>query len=160
MKRLLKQFVVKYVVGPERTLAQTNSHEKYKKSGLTGEEAVLIRRKIKNAFDQNKIYRNNTLCLDDLADHIKENRYKVSQVINTFFSKNFYSFLNEYRIEEAKDLLVEDPSLSVKAIMYEVGFNSKNSFYSAFKKITGYSPNDYRAAVSTNFDRQHEMQMV
>ena len=120
----------------------------------------MIRRKIKNAFDENKIYRNNTLCLDDLSDHIKENRYKVSQVINTFFSKNFYSFLNEYRIEEAKDLLVENPSLSVKAIMYEVGFNSKNSFYSAFKKTTGYSPNDYRTAVNTGFDRQHEMQMA
>ena len=42
-------------------------------------------------------------------------------------------------------LLASEPHLSVKAIMYEVGFNSKNSFYTAFKKNTGVSPNDFRS---------------
>ncbi|MEX0363451.1 MAG: helix-turn-helix domain-containing protein, partial [Allomuricauda sp.] len=46
---------------------------------------------------------------------------------------------------EAKDLLLNHPFLSVKAVMYEVGFNSKTSFYSAFKKETGVSPNDFRS---------------
>ncbi|MDF0707402.1 MAG: helix-turn-helix domain-containing protein [Bacteroidota bacterium] len=160
MKRLLKQFVFKYVGSQERTLAPTNSHEKYRKSGLTEDEARSIRGKIRKAFEEDKIYRNNTLGLDDLSDHIEDNRYKVSQVINTYFSKNFYSFLNEYRIEEAKYLLVSDPSLSVKAIMYEVGYNSKNSFYSAFKKITGCSPNDYRNAANMEFVGQHEVQLA
>lgn len=160
MKRLLKQFVFKYVGQENRTADALNSHEKYKKSGLTEEEALVIRSKIKKAFEEDKIYRNNTICLDILSEHIDDNRYKVSQVINTYFSKNFYSFLNEYRIKEATNLLVSDSTLSVKAVMYEVGFNSKNSFYSAFKKITGFSPNDYRAAANMDFDRQHEMQIA
>ncbi|WP_041801298.1 helix-turn-helix domain-containing protein [Flagellimonas ruestringensis] len=159
MKRLLKQLVFKYIGQEELTSDPLNGHEKYKKSGLTEEEALAIRGKIKKAFEEDKIYRNNTICLDELSEHIEDNRYKVSQVINTYFSKNFYSFLNEYRIKEAKHLLVSDPTLSVKAIMYEVGFNSKNSFYSAFKKVTGLSPNDYRTVASVDFN-QNNIQMA
>ncbi|WP_437398299.1 helix-turn-helix domain-containing protein [Flagellimonas lutimaris] len=161
MKRLLKQLVFKYIGQEYQTTDPLNSHEKYKKSGLTEEEALAIQSKIKKAFEEDKIYRDNTICLDILSGHIKENRYKVSQVINTYLSKNFYSFLNEYRIKEAKKLLVSNPTLSVKAIMYEVGFNSKNSFYSAFKKITGLNPNDYRAAANIGFvGQQQEIQMA
>ncbi|MBO0321650.1 AraC family transcriptional regulator [Muricauda sp. CAU 1633] len=96
------------------------------------------------ALKIDKLYRNNALGLNGLSQHIKEDRYKVSQVLNEYLQKNFYGLLNHYRIREAKDLLLVQPSLSVKAIMYEVGFNSKTSFYSAFKKETGLSPNDYR----------------
>lgn len=160
MKRLLKQIVFMYSGQEKRTLDPLNSHEKYKKSGLTEPEAIAIREKIKKAFEEDKIYRNNAIGLDDLSEHINDNRYKVSQVINTYFAKNFYSFLNDYRIEEAKQLLVSDPSLSVKAIMYEVGFNSKNSFYSAFKKITGLSPNRYRTTATTLKIAQNEIQMA
>ena len=160
MKRLLKQIVFKYMGQEGQRPDHLNSHEKYKKSGLTEQEALAIRSKIKKAFEEDKFYRDNTICLDILSDHIQDNRYKVSQVINTYFSKNFYSFLNEYRIKEAKKLLVSEPTLSVKAIMYEVGFNSKNSFYSAFKKITGQSPNDYRAATNIGYVSQHEVRMA
>ncbi|HKL90901.1 MAG TPA: helix-turn-helix domain-containing protein [Allomuricauda sp.] len=160
MKRLLKQLVFKYIGQENQTPDHLNSHEKYKKSGLTQEEAIAIRGKIKRAFEEDKIYRNNTICLDILSEHIQDNRYKVSQVINTYFSKNFYSFLNEYRIKEAQNLLLSEPTLSVKAIMYEVGFNSKNSFYSAFKKITGLSPNDYRAAANMGFIGQQELRIA
>ncbi|WP_318310325.1 helix-turn-helix domain-containing protein [Flagellimonas crocea] len=160
MKRLLKQFVFKYVGSHGQTMGPSNSHEKYRKSGLTEAEALIIRGKIKKAFEEEKIYRNNAIGLDDLSEYIEENRYKVSQVMNTYFSKNFYSFLNEYRIKEAKYLLVSDPALSVKAIMYEVGYNSKNSFYSAFKKVTGVSPNDYRTATELKLVRQHEVQLA
>lgn len=159
MKRLLKQIVFRYMGQEHRTDSPLNSHEKYRKSGLTEEEALTIRSKIKKAFEEDKVYRSNTICLDSLSEHINDNRYKVSQVINTYFSKNFYSFLNEYRIKEAKHLLISDPTLSVKAIMYEVGFNSKNSFYSSFKKITGLSPNDYRTVATTDFTH-NEIQMA
>lgn len=156
MKRLLHHIVLKYLGEQGKNISSKNGQKKYEKSGLTKEHAVQIRAKIRKAFDEDKIYRNNDIGLDDLAEHIQHNRYKVSQVINTYFSKNFYTFLNEYRVREAKHLLATEPSLSVKAIMYEVGFNSKNSFYSAFKKNTGVSPNDYRNTVAYG----HEMQMA
>ena len=118
--------------------------QKYEKSGLTMEEAQRIKDKVEIALKIDKLYRNSALGLNDLSYHIEEDRYKVSQVLNEYLQKNFYGLLNHYRIREAKDLLLIEPSLSVKAIMYEVGFNSKTSFYSAFKKETGLNPNDYR----------------
>ncbi|MCR9265708.1 MAG: helix-turn-helix domain-containing protein [Flavobacteriaceae bacterium] len=124
---------------------ENGSAQKYEKSGLTIEQALRIKEKVEMALKVDKLYRNNALGLNDLSYYIEEDRYKVSQVLNEHFEKNFYSLLNHYRIREAKDLLLEQSSLSVKAIMYEVGFNSKTSFYSAFKKETGVTPNDYRS---------------
>lgn len=121
---------------------------KYVKSGLTLQEAIEIREKIRMAFEEDKLYKNNDIGLNDLSEHISRDRYKISQVINEYLSQNFYSLLSHYRIKEAKHLLLAQPFLSVKAIMYEVGYNSKASFYSSFKKETGLSPNDYRNLAS------------
>ena len=150
MKNLLKQIVLKYIA-EERPMLPQEKREKYKKSGLTEVRAIEIKRKIQIALEIDKIYRQNDLSLLGLATHIEQDRYKISEVINTYYDKNFYSLLNTYRIEEAKKLLVENPFLSVKSVMYEVGFNSKNSFYNAFKKDTGLSPNDFRTIESYNY---------
>lgn len=143
MKQLLRTLAKKYLFesGAEKG---TNVLQKYKKSGLTPEQAIVIKNRIEKAFEQDCIYRQNDIGLIELSQHIDFDRYKVSEVINKYYSKNFYALLNHYRIKEAKELLVTRPFSSVKAVMYEVGFNSKNSFYSAFKKDTGLSPNDFR----------------
>ncbi len=142
MRKLLRQIFSGYDTS---SVEQKDTFQrKYEKSGLTLHEAVEIKEKIKSAFEDDKIYKNNAIGLNDLSQHIAKDRYKVSQVLNEYMAKNFYALLNEYRIAEAKDLLLSQPFLSVKAIMYEVGFNSKTSFYGAFKKETGQSPNDFR----------------
>ena len=139
LKVLAKRYLMEYDV--ERN---EYAHEKYKKSGLTLEQAVAIKNSIETAFEKDKIYRQNDIGLVELSNHIGFDRYKVSEVINKYYAMNFYALLNLYRINEAKELLVSKPFSSVKSVMYEVGFNSKNSFYKAFKKDTGLSPNDFR----------------
>ncbi len=120
---------------------------KYVKSGLTQKEAIEIKKKILLAFEEDKLFKDSTIGLNALSKHIEKDRYKVSQVLNEYLQRNFYSLLNHYRIQEARELLLSHPMLSVKSVMYEVGFNSKTSFYGAFKKETGLSPNDYRNLV-------------
>ncbi|MEP4947406.1 MAG: helix-turn-helix domain-containing protein [Flavobacteriaceae bacterium] len=142
MRKLIRHFFSIYSHVPETY--ENVSISKYVKSGLTLQEAIEIKEKITVAFEQDKLYKNNDIGLNDLSRHISSDRYKISQVINEYLSKNFYSLLSYYRIEEAKDLLISQPFLSVKTIMYEVGYNSKASFYNFFKKETGLSPNDYR----------------
>ncbi|PWL37281.1 hypothetical protein DKG77_16770 [Flagellimonas aquimarina] len=143
MRKLIQHFFSTYKAGPE--VYKDVMTSKYVKSGLTLQEAKEIRQRIQEAFENDKVYKNNAIGLNDLSQHIARDRYKVSQVLNEYLARNFYSLLNHYRVKEAKDLLISQPFLSVKAIMYEVGFNSKTSFYSAFKKDTGLSPNDYRS---------------
>ena len=120
---------------------------KYVKSGLTKNEAIDIKQRILSAFEEDKLFKDSAVGLNELSKHIEKDRYKVSQVLNEYLQKNFYALLNHYRIQEARELLLAHPMLSVKAVMYEVGFNSKTSFYGAFKKETGLSPNDYRNLV-------------
>ena len=151
MKILLKQIMARYRREGAPMEPTSNSTEKYKKSGLTQEQALVIKQRIDYALGHEKLYRNNEIGLGDLATFIQQDRYKVSEVINTYYAKNFYALLSSYRIEEAKNLLINNPMLSVKPIMYEVGFNSKNSFYMAFKRNTGVSPNDFRIMTAYNF---------
>lgn len=151
MKQLFKHLMARYREEDDSGKTVESTQEKYRKSGLTPEQALIIKHKIDQALQQDKLYRNNEIGLGELAEYIQRDRYKVSEVINTYYSKNFYALLNSYRINEAKHLLISNPLLSVKAIMYEVGFNSKNSFYLAFKRDTGLSPNDFRTTESFNY---------
>lgn len=151
MKQLFKHLMTRYGKENDSGKEVEPIAEKYRKSGLTQEQALIIKRQIDKALEQDKLYRNNEIGLGQLADYIQQDRYKVSEVINTHYAMNFYALLNSYRIHEAKHLLVTNPLLSVKAIMYEVGFNSKNSFYLAFKRDTGLSPNDFRTVEAYNY---------
>lgn len=81
-----------------------------------------------------------------MADQLDMEVRELSLVLNTSFQQNFYDFLNHYRIEKAKDLL-KDPGnkkLTILEVLYSVGFNSKSSFNTSFKKLSGLTPTQYR----------------
>src|SRR5690606_4741131 len=70
----------------------------------------------------------------------------LSNIINRQFECNFFEFINSYRIEEAKRLLAapEYASKNMLEVMYDVGFNSKATFNTLFKKKVGMTPSEYR----------------
>lgn len=89
------------------------------------------------------------LSVETLANNIDANPKQLSTLINQYMGKNFFNYVNAYRIEKAK-LLLSDPvqaKRSVLVILYEVGFNSKSSFNTAFKKYTGHTPSSYRKSL-------------
>jgi len=89
---------------------------------------------------------NFNLTLGELSRQTKIPLNYLSQVINEDLNKNFYTFINEFCINEAKRLF-SDPKYknrSISEILFEVGFNSRSTFYSFFKKITGITPSAYR----------------
>ena len=73
-------------------------------------------------------------------------RHYLTQVINGLLGKNFYTFINEYRLKEVKKLLVDEDYLkyTLTSIAYEAGFNSKSSFNSVFKNSTGMTPSQFK----------------
>ncbi|MEJ5106021.1 helix-turn-helix domain-containing protein [Chryseobacterium sp. MYb328] len=95
-----------------------------------------------------KPYRDDRLTLQKLAEQMNMSEKKLSQLINQHTGKHFFDFTNEFRINDAKVLLKENLQLTVLEILYEVGFNSKSSFYTAFKKETNQTLTDYRKSVS------------
>jgi AraC-like DNA-binding protein len=95
-------------------------------------------------MENKKPYLDFDLTLQKLAAQLDLPEKELSLLINQKIGKHFFDFINEYRIEDAKMLLKNQPQLTVLEILYEVGFNSKSSFYTAFKKETNITPSDYR----------------
>ena len=100
-------------------------------------------------MDSNKPYLKSDLKISELADSLTVPYYQLSQLINDEFLVNFYDFINKYRVEEAKKLLIEDTNnYKILAIAYEVGFNSKATFNRVFKKFTDLTPSEFKEKFS------------
>ena len=91
-------------------------------------------------------YLDSSLTIHNLANQINIPYRDLSILINHDLGQHFFDFVNEYRINKAKEILqnTENKKLTVLEILYEVGFNSKSSFNTAFKKQTGLTPTQYR----------------
>ncbi|MGB8193278.1 MAG: helix-turn-helix domain-containing protein [Chitinophagaceae bacterium] len=104
-----------------------------------------LKEKLIQFMDSNKPYLKSDLKISDLAESLSVPAYQLSQLINDEFLVNFYDFINKYRVEEAKKLLVEDTrNYKILAIAYEVGFNSKATFNRVFKKFTDLTPSEFK----------------
>lgn len=97
-----------------------------------------------------KVYKNPELTIIDIANLTHEHPKKVSSVINEVSNKNFKTFINSFRIAEAKEILINNDSdnYSIEGISLEVGFKSKSAFYDAFRKETGTTPTNYKNKLS------------
>ncbi|PCJ96987.1 MAG: hypothetical protein COA50_06780 [Flavobacteriaceae bacterium] len=91
-------------------------------------------------------YKSKELTIVEIAEELKVHPRRVSTAINKISKKNFNSYINKFRIDEAKKLILEleTNNLSVEGIGSEVGFHSKSAFYSAFKKNTNTTPSEYK----------------
>jgi len=118
---------------------------KYRKSRISRAEAERCRSIIDELMERESPHRNPDFSLDRLASRSGISRNRLSQVLNESYGTSFYDFVNAYRIRDAKRLLA-DPrcGFSVLEIAFEAGFNSKTSFYAAFKKLEKMYPAEFR----------------
>lgn len=96
-----------------------------------------------------KPYLNPELTIQDLAEKINIQKHHLTYIINSGLHKNFFNFVNEYRVEEFKRR-VANPNynhLTLLAIAFDSGFNSKSSFNNIFKNITGQTPSEYKKSL-------------
>ncbi len=127
------------------TNTKISSDNKYKTSILDEKQKQTIKELIFSFFEKEKPYLNPDFNMDYLSEAIQIPKYQITEVLNTVIGKNFFNFVNSYRVEEVKKLLTDkNVKWSIEAIGYECGFNSKSSFFSVFKKFTGLTPNQYQ----------------
>jgi AraC-like DNA-binding protein len=126
---------------------QTNITEqlKYKSSTLTSDQREATLEKLKSIMETEKPFLQSDFSLPQLADRLKLSVHIVSQVINDGLGKSFFEMAAEYRVETAKQLLKDQPNIKIEEIAEQVGYNSKSSFNTAFKKITGKTPSEFRS---------------
>jgi AraC-like DNA-binding protein len=124
-----------------------NQPIKYASSTLTRKQSAALKEKLEAYMDKHEAYLQSQIRIKDLADLTGISSHQISQVLNESFNQNFYEFINTYRVKKAI-ALIQDPqnsSLTLSAIGYEAGFNSKTTFYEAFKKATGTTPAQYKS---------------
>ncbi len=118
--------------------------QKYKSSSLSRDDQSEILKKLKERMETERPFMQPNFSLPDLAAQLKISTHQLSQVINEGLGKSFFEMTAEYRIEEARRLLKEKLNIKVEEIAEEVGYNSKSSFNTAFKKIVGVTPSEFR----------------
>lgn len=107
------------------------------------EQLEALSNKLEDHMNTNRVFMDAELNLSSLAEILNVHPKTLSQSINNIFESNFSDYINSYRIDASKKLLIESDT-SIKEIMFEVGFNSRSVFNTLFKKRTGLTPSQYR----------------
>lgn len=137
---------------PEDVVAETDDAAiihppvKYEKSGLSEQKAKQLLKKLDEAMQQDHLYLDQELALPQLAEYMGSSTHQVSQLLNQHRQESFFDFVNRHRVEHFKRAAL-DPNnahLSILAVAFDSGFNSKAAFNSVFKKMTGKTPSAFR----------------
>jgi len=137
----------KLVLNPE--LISPDFTQKYRAyMQFAGEDGERYLQKLKSLMDESKIFLNPQLKLSLLAEQVGLPRHQLSKLINEKFGKSFNDYVNEHRVNEFIRCVGDSKyqSLSIYGIALEVGFNSKSSFNTAFKKVTGKTPSEFKSS--------------
>jgi ABC-type antimicrobial peptide transport system permease subunit/AraC-like DNA-binding protein len=104
---------------------------------------------LKSAMKANLFHQDAELSLRSLAEKLDIHTHELSRIINTAFKKNFYDFVNEFRVRDVIKKM-QDPAydhITILGIAFESGFNSKSTFNRIFRQMTGTSPQEYKAGL-------------
>jgi AraC-like DNA-binding protein len=128
------------------SLEDESQTDELKKKLIQDSDLIKFKNKLIELMNVQKPYLDSELNLIKLAELINMTPHQLSYIINTGFNENFFQFINTYRVEKAKELLVKEEmnKLSILGIAFESGFNSKTSFNTTFKKITGQTPSEFK----------------
>jgi AraC-like DNA-binding protein len=116
-----------------------------KQKRLSDSQVTYLKDSLERVMQDNKAFLDNELNLPGLAGKVGVSVHELSHLINEAYGENFYAFVNRYRVEEAKRLLLSEKytHLTMLGIANQAGFNSKTTFNTAFKKATGQSPTEF-----------------
>ena len=117
---------------------------RYSQSRIQGLDLDRIFEDMKRLMEEEHIFADDGLTLPSLSEKLSISPQQLSEILNARISKSFYEYVNEFRINEAKRLLIEQPDDKISYIAQKAGFNSISSFYNAFHKATGESPGNFR----------------
>lgn len=130
----------------KKTNGNQSGTEKYKRSRLQENYKQKVKQKLIDLFETEKPYLDSELSIGKIAEMLRVSRHELTEVLNTVLHKNFYQFVNEYRVEAVKKMLSNPrrKNISIEAIGFDCGFNSKSAFFSVFKAITGMTPAQFK----------------
>lgn len=148
------QAFFRYVVLKDRILLRKEIRKKSCSERIDGdgqERGEVAFSEIDNYIVKSQKFLDPQLSLESLSEELNKSTSSLSKLMNAHAGSNFTDYINKYRVEEAKKLLGDPDFLAytIVAIGLECGFNSKSTFYMAFKKFTGMTPTVFRKGATT-----------
>jgi AraC-like DNA-binding protein len=142
----LSYLILYYELRGQRITSANNYAIRYKSSALSAEDSLKYKAIILEYISKNESYKDHIITLGKFSKSLSLTPHVVSQVINEQLSNNFNDFINSYRVEEAKKMLMdpERKNFTIASIAYDSGFNTLSAFNVAFKKFTGVTPSQFR----------------
>lgn len=117
-------------------------------SPIPEEKGILLYNTISNLMQEKKLYRQNDISLEAIAELTDTNKWYVSRVINDYSGTSFNNYINRFRIDEAVETLSDtENDIPLKSLSTHLGYNSLSVFYKYFQQRTGVPPSKYREEV-------------
>ncbi|MFD1141646.1 helix-turn-helix domain-containing protein [Larkinella insperata] len=129
-----------------------DSRKKYERSSLSEEVEESLLNRLNRLFEAEKPYLESDLSLPKLAQRLNTSPHHLSQLLNDRLEQNFFDLLATYRVREAQQLLCDPATVNLKIdeIAERVGYNSTSAFHTAFKRLTGQTPAQFRATATSS----------
>ncbi|PSL34930.1 helix-turn-helix domain-containing protein [Chitinophaga ginsengisoli] len=130
----------------EKSALQEVIEKKSPPPRVTDDGIQRLKAHLDHLMEQEQLFTDSDLNLPQLAGKMDISVHELSYLLNKGYGQNFYQYINHHRVERVKELMVSEKHrhLSMLGIAFEAGFNSKTTFNTTFKKITGMSPGEYR----------------
>lgn len=144
---ILYIIVLLLIFGNSKESAFFQEKEKYKNKEIDEKMLDIVEQKLSIIIDK-ELFLHPNFTLEEAAKELKITKHLLSQYVNEILGKSFSNLIKEYRIEKAKRLLETEKNYTIESLGYDSGFNSKSTFFTAFKKATGLTPAEYQKAHS------------
>ncbi len=138
-----------YFLIKKRYASKIFEKTKKKNTFSSSQKNLLLINQLNEVMVNEQLFLNSNLKLSEVAEKLDISAHELSKLINDSTGKNFTDFINEYRIEQAKQLIEDNSLYTIEAIGNQSGFNSKSAFYKAFNKFTKTTPAKYKAQKSS-----------
>jgi AraC-like DNA-binding protein len=141
----LRQGVIYPLTAAELPEIESVLRRNTKQERLSPDQVDVLKNKVALILTEKKLFLDPALTLTDLSREVGIGIHELSYVINNGLKRNFYQLINEMRVEEAKIILLSEKIKysDMVGIAIEAGFNSKTTFNTTFKKLTGQTPTDF-----------------
>ncbi len=132
------------------TLSDEHQVRYNKPKSSSGKDEQNFIERLQKFMDEEQLFLNPDINISKLSNTLEVGADYLSEILNDHLHQNFFDFINKYRIEEFKKQCISETNkhLSIMGIAYNCGFNSRASFYRAFKKFEGKTPIEYIRSVS------------
>lgn len=118
--------------------------EKYYNKKIDPPLAQELLQELQQYLLHSEAFKNPNIKVYDIATELNISKHQLSQLLNDNLGVNFSNYINNFRVEQAKRLLLTNTHFTIEAIGYEAGFNSKTTFFTTFKQIVGVTPKVFK----------------